>query len=249
MIGLYLRSNLRRIAALAAFALLFLLSGLAARFLVGTEHGQVEMGNLYLVGGYPLVSAMLLLGWMLGRYALVATLVMFAGIVSSDRVNGTMRLYAARPRWVGFLYLKKYLTAALIVFAMSAFLMPAFDMILLGRWAGPATFLLIISYILVYGSLTFLLSVWLRGEVWIAIMLAITAMLWDALIRSGIIAKSAPGIRELVTILLPPQSALFRLETAFGAETPIPWGSFAFVLAYGTIITIAALVSLRIREL
>ena len=249
MIRLYLRSNLRRIAALSAFALLFLLSGLAARFLVGTEHGQVEMGNLYLVGGYPLVSAMLLLGWMLGRYALVATLVMFAGIVSSDRVNGTMRLYAVRPRWVGFLYLKKYLTAAFIVFAMSAFLMPAFDLILLGRWAGPATFLLIISYILVYGSLTFLLSVWLRGEVWIAIMLAITAMLWDALIRSGIIANSAPVIRELVTIILPPQSALFRLETAFGAETAIPWGSFAFVLAYGVIITIAALVSLRIREL
>ena len=249
MMYLYLRSNLRRLAGLAAFAMLFLLSGLAARFLVGTEHGHVELGNLYLVGGYPLVSAMLLLGWMLGRYALVATLVMFAGIVSSDRVNGTMRLYAVRPRWVGLMYLKKYLIAAIIVFAMSAILMPAFDMILLGQWAGPGTFVLIVSYIFVYGSLTFLLSVWFRGEVWIAIILAITAMLWDALIRSGVIAKAAPGFRELVTILLPPQSALFRLETAFGADSPIPWDSFVFVVAYGLIITIAALVSLRIREL
>ena len=249
MMYLYLRSNLRRIAALSAFATLFLLSGLAARFLVGTEHGQVELGNLYLVGGYPLVSAMLLLGWMLGRYALVATLVMFAGIVSHDRVNGTLRLYAVRPRWVGLLYLQKYAIAATIVFAMSAVLMPAFDMILLGRWAGAGTFVLILSYILVYGSLTFLLSVWLRGEVWITIILAITAMLWDALIRSGVIAKAAPGIREAVTVLLPPQSALFRLETAFGAESAIPWDSFAFVVAYGVIITIAGLVSLRIREL
>lgn len=249
MIALYLRSNLRRIFALIGFAILFLLSALMARLLVGTEHGQVELGNLYMVGGYPLVAALLLLGWLLGRYALIASLVMFAGIVSSDRVNGNIRLFAVRPHWIGFLYLKKFLAAAAIVFLLSAVLMPSFDLMLLGRWAGPGTFVLIASYILVYGSVMFFLSVWLRGEVWVTLVLAIVAMLWDAYIRSGKLGNAAPGIREAITVLLPPQSALFQIESAFGAESPIPWAAFLFVIAYGLILIGAALVSLRIREL
>jgi ABC-type transport system involved in multi-copper enzyme maturation permease subunit len=249
VIALFLRTRSRRIAGLVAFAFLFLLSALAARLLVGAEHGQVEMGNLYLVGGYPLVSALLLLGWLIGRYALIATLAMMAGIVSGDRANGTMRLYAVRPVSLGKLYLQKFAACAVVVFVISAVLMPTFDMLLLGRWAGPSTFVLIISYVLVYGSLTFFLSVWLRGEVWVTMMLAILALLWDAVIRSGKLGIAAPGIREAITVLLPPQSALFKIETAFGMESALPWGAFAFVCAYSLILVIAALVSLRLREL
>jgi ABC-type transport system involved in multi-copper enzyme maturation permease subunit len=249
MIGLFLYARWRRIAGLIAFAFLFLFSALAARALVGTEHGQVEIGNLYLVGGYPLVSALLLLGWLIGRYPLIATLAMMAGVVSTDRANGTMRLYAVRPASLGRLYLQKFLAASAVAFVLSAILMPAFDLLLLARWAGPNTFALILSYVLVYGALTFFLSVWTRGEVWITMMLAILAMLWDAVIRSGKLTIAAPGIKEVITVLLPPQSALFKLETAFGAETALPWDSFAFVLAYSAILITAALVSLRIREL
>jgi ABC-type transport system involved in multi-copper enzyme maturation permease subunit len=249
VIGLFLRTRLRRIAGLIAFAFLFLASALAARLLVGTEHGQVELGNLYMVGGYPLVSALLLLGWLIGRYALIATLAMMAGIVSEDRTNGTMRLFAVRPTSLSKLYLLKFAACAAVVFIISSVLMPAFDLLLLGRWAGPSTFVLVLSYVLVYGSLTFFLSVWLRGEVWVTIMLAIAAMLWDALIRGGKLANAAPGIREVITVVLPPQSALFRLETAFGAETAIPWAAFGFVCAYSIILLVAGVVSLRVREL
>ena len=249
MIRLFLRSRLRRIIALLAFALLFLFSALVARTLVGGGHGQVEIGNLYQIGGYPLVSALLLLGWLIGRFPLIAILAMTAGIVSADRRNGTMRLYAARPTSLPRLYLTKFAVAAVVVFAMSIMLMPSFDLLLLARWAGPNTFVLVTSYILVYGSLTFFLSVWVRGDVWITAILAIVAMLWDALLRSGRIAGTAPGFRELITVVLPPQSALFRLESAYGAETATPWGAFAFVVAYSAILTVAALVSLRIREL
>ena len=249
MIRLFLRSRLRRIIALVAFAFLFLFSALLARTLVGGGHGQVEIGNLYQVGGYPLVSALLLLGWLIGRFPLIAILAMMAGIVSADRRNGTMRLYAARPTSLAVLYLEKFAVAAAIVFLISIMLLPGFDLLLLARWAGPNTLVLIASYILVYGSLTFFLSVWLRGDVWVTAILAIVAMLWDALLRSGRMGATAPGIREVITVVLPPQSALFRLESAFGAETATPWGAFAFVAAYGAILTIAALASLRIREL
>lgn len=249
MIRLFLRSRFRRVLVLIGFAVLFLLSGVTARLLVGTDHGHVEVGNLYLVGGYPLVSALLLLGWLLGRYPLIAAVTMVAGLVSNDRVNGYMRLYAVRPNSLGKMYLQRFLAAIAVVFALSAVLMPAFDLLLLGRWAGPTTFVLISSYIMVYGALTFFLSVWMRGEVWMTAVLAILAMLWDATLRSGKIGNAAPGIREGISILLPPQSALFSIETAFGAETAIPWNSFLFVAGYSVILVIGALVSLRIREL
>ena len=149
MILLFLRSRLRRILALLAFAFLFIFSAMVARTLVGTEHGQVEIGNLYLVGGYPLVSALLLLGWLIGRFPLIAILALMAGVVSADRRDGTMRLYAARPTSLAAVYLTKFAVAALVVFAISVVLMPGFDLLLLARWAGPNTFVLIIAYILV----------------------------------------------------------------------------------------------------
>ncbi len=248
MIGLFLRTRAKRIAALVGFALLFLLSALAARTLTGTEHGQVEVGNLYLIGGYPLVSALLLLGWLIGRYPLLAVIVMMAGVVSADRANGTMRLYGARPTSLSKLYLLKFLTAAGVAFVISAVLMPAFDLLLLSRWGGPNTLVLILSYVLVYGALIFFLSVWLRGDVWVAMALAIVAMIWDALSRAGKLADASPGIREVVTILLPPQNALFQIENAYGAETAMPWGSVLYVVVYAAILTVAALVSLRLRE-
>ena len=60
----------RRIVGLLAFALLFISAGLTARMLVG-EEGHVEVGELFLIGGYPVVSALLLLGWLLAQMAIM----------------------------------------------------------------------------------------------------------------------------------------------------------------------------------
>jgi hypothetical protein len=248
MLGLFLRTRVKRILALLAFALLFVIAGATARAMTGGDHGHVEMGELLQVGGYPLVSTLLLLGWILGRYPLIATLVLIAGIVSDDRISGMSRLYSVRPTSLVGIYVLRFLAVALISFTISALLLPGFDLLLLGEWAGPATLVLIVSYIAVYGSLCFLLSVWVRNEVWVALGLSVAAMVWDALLRSGKLAGAAPGIREVVAILLPPQGALFQIESAFGEIAPIPWGSFAYIIAYALILFGAAIVSMRIRE-
>jgi hypothetical protein len=248
MLKLFLRTRVRRVLALMAFGVLFIAAGMTARLLVGTENGRVEMGGLFLVGGYPLVSTLLLLGWLLGRYPLIATLTLMAGVVSEDRVSGMSRLYAVRPTSLSGLYLKRFAVVALLSFALSALLLPTFDLLMLSEWAGYATLILIIAYIAVYGSLCFLLSIWVRNEVWLTLVLAIAAMLWDALLRSGKLASAAPGIREVIAIVLPPQGALFQLESAFGSVQPVPWGAFAYVIAYGAILFGAAAVSLRLRE-
>lgn len=248
MLGLFLRTRMRRVFALIGFALLFIASGVLARVMVGAEHGHVEMGELFQVGGYPLVSTLLLLGWLLGRYPLIATLTLMAGIVSDDRISGMSRLYAVRPASLTGIYARRFLAVGGLAFLLSGLLLPIFDLLLLGQWAGYATLLLVLSYVVVYGSLCFLLSVWMRNEVWMTIVLAIVAMVWDALLRSGKIAGAAPGIREVVAIILPPQGALFQIESAFGELQPIPWGAFAYVMVYGAILFIAAMVSLRLRE-
>lgn len=247
MLALFLRTRMRRVAALTAFAILFIISGFAARALSGgSEH--VEMGELYQIGGYPLVSTLLLLGWLLGRYPLIAAIVLMAGVVSEDRVNGMSRLYAVRATPLAGFYLQRYFVVAAITFALSAVLLPGFDLLMLGEWAGPSTLVLILSYIAVYGSLCFLLSAWFRNEGWITLGLAITAMLWDAVLRADTLETAPAGLRAAITLLLPPQGALFEIETAFGAAQPIPPGAVIYVFAWGAILLAAAFVSLRIRE-
>lgn len=248
MVALFLRTRLRRIAALSAFALLFIAAGLTARILTGAEHGQVELENVYRFGGYPLASALLLLGWLLGRFPLIAILVLSAGMVSDDRISGMSRLYAVRGTSLVGIYLKRFGVIVLAAFALSALLLPGFDLIMLGTWAGHATLVLIASYVAVYGALCFLLSVWFRGEAWLAVALAIAAMLWNALLRAGMLSEAAPGIREVIAVLLPPQGALFQLESAFGSLQPVPWGAFAYIMVYAAVLLAAALASLRLRE-
>jgi hypothetical protein len=248
MLRLFLRTRVRRVFGLIGFALLFLAAGTTARMLVGTHDGHVEMGELFEVGGYPLASTLLLLGWLLGRYPMIAILVLMAGVVSEDRVNGMGRLYAVRPTSLVGIYVQRYFAVTAIAFALSALLLPAFDMLLLGSWAGFATLILIASYVLVYGSLCFALSVWLRNEAWVTLALAIAAMVWNALLRAGTLAQAAPGIREVVAIALPPQGALFQLESAFAEMQPVPWGAFGYVVAHAAILLVAAVVSIRIRE-
>jgi hypothetical protein len=244
---LVLQERSRRIYGLIAFAILFVASGLTARVLVG-EEGHVELGELMTIGGYPLVSALLLMGWLLGRYPLIATLVLVAGIFSADREAGFARLYAVRP--VSFLriYGLRFLTLLAIAFLLSVILLPVFDVIMLGQWAGPATLVLIACYVIVYGSLVAFLSVFSKGEGWIALGLALAAMIWEALRRGRALDQAPPGVKEAVSFILPPQGPLLRIEAAFAELQPIPWVAVAYVLGYALVLLIAAAVFLVDRE-
>ena len=246
--ALTLRARRRRMLALVAFGFLFLAAGLTARVLTGAGSGHVELDRLFEVGGYPLVSTLLLLGWLLGRFGMIAALVMLAGIFSSDRHAGHARLFAVRPVSGIRLYLVRFAVLAGAAFALTAALMPAFDVLMLGHWAGPATFVLIAAYVIVYAGLTALLSVWTRADVWIALVLAITAMVWDALRRADALPIAA-GARDFVGVLLPPQAALFQIETAFAQSQPVPWGAFTYAVVYGFVMLALAAVSITQREL
>jgi hypothetical protein len=246
---LTLRARSRRMLGLAAFGVVFLASGLTARVFTGREHGHIEMDQLFELGGATLVSALLLLGWLIGRFPLIATLVLMAGIFSADRAFGFARLYAVRPRSLVLLYGARFMLLALVAFVMSALLMPAFDYLVLGEWTGSQVFVLIAAQIIVFGGLTALLSVFTRADAWGALFLALVAIVWDGLRRIDFIQGAPPGLRETVSVLLPPQGALMRIEMAFGMMAPVPWDAFLYILLYGALLLVIAGVALTRRTI
>lgn len=247
VVGLTLRARRRRMLALVAFGALFLAAGVTARVIAGQQSEHVEFDRLFQVGGYPLVSALLLLGWLLGRFGMIAAFALLAGIFSSDRHEGHARLFAVRPVSPVALFLARFAALAGAAFLLTAVLMPTFDFIMLGHWAGYPTFVLIGAYVLAYGGLVAVLSVWTRGDAWIAAILAISAMIWDALRRADAL-PIATGARDFIGFLLPPQAALFQIETAFAQSQPVPWGAFLYAATYGLVMLTVAAMTIQYRE-
>jgi hypothetical protein len=249
----FLRQSLlgvrHRIVGLLGFGFIFIAAAATARVLTAGESGHVELDPLFNVGGTTLVSALLLIGWLVGRFPLIAVLVLMTGIFSDDRAHGYTRLYAVRPRSLVLLYGARFLLFTLLAFALSAIVMPLFDIIMLGAWSGASILSLMAAQIIVFGSLTALLSLITRADAWVALFFGIVALIWDALQRAEIIVNAGPGIRQAVSVVLPPQGALLRIEMSFGASEPVPWDAFLYVCMYGALLLLVAGLALTRREI
>lgn len=237
----------RRLLFVGALCVVFLFAAAAASVFLRDEHGDVHIDQLFAVGGYPAASAMLLIGWLIGRLPLIAVLVLMSGMIADDRSNGLARLIAVRPVSPIVVYGVRFALLAAITFLVSAIVMPLFDLLMLGEWAGPATFVLIAAYLLSYGSLLVFLSAWTRGDAWIALLLAIVSISWAALDRVGFLPV-APALADAIAFVLPPQPALFQLEGAFAELEPIPWAAFLYCAGYGVFFLTLAGVSVARRE-
>lgn len=245
--GLELLARRRRILALLAFGALFLAAGITTATL-GREAGHVEMDTLFQLGGYPLISGVLLVGWLIGRFPLAAALVLMSGIVSDDDATGQARLLAARPVAPWLIYGARFIVLGALAFAISAILLPVFDLVMIGEWAGPATLVLIAAHVLVWGGLTTLLSTFTSLDAWLSLLLAVLAMVWASLAEAGM-TPLAPPLAEALLFVLPPVGALFELESAFAGVDPIPWDAFGFAAGYGLVMLLLAAWRLRGREL
>lgn len=246
---LSVRSRVSRLLGLTAFGMVFLLAGATARVFTGADHGHVEIERLFELGGSTLVSALLLLGWLVGRFPMIAVLVLMHGVFSDDRDAGYTRLYAVRPRSLIVLYGARMLLFAGIAFAMSVVFLPGFDLMILNEWSGSGVFALIAAQILVYGSVTALLSAFTRADAWLALLLGILAIVWYALRRIDFFQSTPPLIRETVSVLLPPQGALMRVENAFAGAQPAPADALLYIGTYALLTVIVAGVAVSRREI
>jgi hypothetical protein len=246
--GLTLSARRRRIVLLAVFGIALLAVGSVAAVMGRGPGGRLHLDPLFATGGYPLVSGIILTGWVLGRFPLIAALALVAGLVSDDRATGQIRLLAVRGVSPVAIYGVRLVALMMVAFVLSAVVMPVFDLIMLGTWAGPATLVLIAAQVLVYGSLTALLSVWTRLDAWLALLAALVALAWTALGNAGSLPRW-PVLSHVITLLLPPQNALRALEGAFANVQPIPWNAFWFCAGYGAVMVILAGLALRRREL
>lgn len=244
--ALELAARRRRILALLVAAGLFLAAGAAAATL-GREDGHVEFDRLFQIGGYPLISGMLLAGWLLGRFPLLATLVLMSGVVAADAEDSRARVLAVRPVAPVLLYGARFVVLATAAFVLAALLLPAYDLLLLGAWAGPATLVLVLAHVLVWGGLTALLSVFTRLDAWVTVLLALLALVWTSLGAAGMIPL-APPVADAIAFVLPPQASLLALEGAFADVQPIPWGAFGFSAGYGVVAVLLAGLLLGRRE-
>jgi hypothetical protein len=248
VVGLTLAGRRRRILLLAVFGVALLAVGGLAAVMGRGPGGRLQLDPLFVTGGYPLVSGIILTGWVLGRFPLIAALALVAGLVSDDRATGQARLLAVRGASPVAVYGTRLAALLAVAFVLSAVVMPAFDLIMLGTWAGPATLVLIAAQVLVYGGLTALLSVWTRLDAWLALLAALGALGWAALGNAGILPHW-PVLSHVITLLLPPQNALHALEGAFANVQPIPWDAFAFCAGYSVVAIIVAGLALRHREM
>jgi hypothetical protein len=238
----------RRILLLLAFAAALLGVAASAR-LLSAGAGHAELDRIFELGGPTLGAGYIVFGWIVGRAPLIATLVLLAGLFSQDRATGLARVLAARPNSLLAIYSVRFVALALAAFLFSATLLPLFDLLLLGRWAGASTWLLAAAYVIAYAGLVALLSVFTRADAWIALLLAFLAVAWNALRGAGLLDAIPAGGRQFVTLILPPHGSLLAIENAFGQAAALPWNAFLDVCIYGLMTTILAALALSRREI
>jgi len=238
----------RRILLLFAFAGALLGAAASAR-LLSAGAGHAELDRIFELGGPTLGASYIIFGWIVGRVPLIATLVLLAGFFSRDRASGTARVLAARPVSLVAVYGARFLALVLAAFLFSALVLPLFNILLLGRWAGASTLVLVAAYIIAYAGLVALLSVFTRADAWIALLLAILALAWNALRRAGMLDAIPAGGRQFVSMILPPHGSLLAIENAFGQVSAMPWNAFLDVCIYGLTMAILAVLALARREI
>jgi ABC-type multidrug transport system permease subunit len=184
----------------------------------------------------------------LANLAGLAMLILLAGFVANDRRRGYYRIYFSHPvHPLAFYGLRWILSFMLALISAAVFLMVG-QLVVGGALQGGGEGLLLAAlYALVYGSLIAFLSVALpRGDSVVAIIVFVFSLIWIQVLALGAQPLTAP-LRQAITLVLPPQTALQDIYGALLAGTTA-WTAVAFVVGYAVFWLVAAALLLRLRE-
>lgn len=184
----------------------------------------------------------------LANLAGLAMVILLAGFVSADRRRGFYRILFSHPVRPLALYGVKWGVALLLALLAAALFLVFGQLAAWGEWrGGTAGMGLALLSALVYGGLMAFLSVTLpRGDAAVAVALFVFTFFWLGALGLGAEPFAAP-IRQALTLLLPPQTALQDVYEAL-RDGRTAWGAAAFAAGYGAFWLVAAAVLLRVRE-
>ena len=185
----------------------------------------------------------------LANFAAVTMLILLAGFVAADRRRGYYRIFFSHPTSpLAYYALKWALALGLALLATAVFLVVG----QLAAWGqvrgGAEGLLLALLSALVYGGLMAFLSVALpRGDAWAGVLLFLITYAWLWLLSLGAEPFTAP-LRQAISFVLPPQTALQDVYQAIVSGGSTAWGAAAFAAGYGVFWLVLAGVLLRVRE-
>ncbi|HEX8391901.1 MAG TPA: hypothetical protein VF665_06015 [Longimicrobium sp.] len=237
MIPVMLRGMLPRLAlvALAGWMFYLLEPGFHEH---ATELAGEEVGlNL----GYLGIAASL------SNLSAFSMLILLGGSLSGDRANGWYRMYFAHPTRPLAYYGVQWLLALVLSVAASAVFLVVGQIAAWGEFQGGWSGLwLALLAAISYGGMIAVLSVLIRGDTWVALILYITNYVWLQAISLGV--QPVPGgFADVLALLLPPQLALSDVFDGILAGQ-IAWVPSAYAAGYGLFWLIVAGVLLRMRE-
>ena len=238
MIPLLLRQMRWRLAAVAvaAWALYLLEPGFH-------QHGPAPAD--------PFEAALLApeaLSYTLANLAGLTMLILLAGFIADDRRRGYYRLYFSHPTRPLSFYALRWLLAFAVAMA-AAFLFQVVGQ--LAAWGevrvGPRVLIHPFLFAIVYGGLVAFLSAALpRADAWVALALFFFTDFWlsDAV---QLMQPFTPGVRRLLSFLLPPHVALTEVYLGIVAQQ-VAWGAALYAAGYGLFWMILAGVLVSARE-
>lgn len=204
------------------------------------DHGAIEAGVLAL--GPIGISATL------ANLAGIAMILLFAGTISADRRERYSDLLFSHPTSPLAYYGLRWLICLAIALAAALGLFVFGQILAWGEFRGGWSGLLLpVLSALIFGGLIAFFSTVLRGgEAWVVVILLIPTFFPELL--SLLTRPAAPWLRQLILVILPPQTTAMQdiwQGLLFGT---LEWGAVAFAAGYGLALLLASALIIRQRE-
>ncbi len=184
----------------------------------------------------------------LSNLSAVAMLLLFGGVISSDRREGYYRMYFSHPtRPLAYYGLRWGLSLVVAVAASAVFLVLG-QLAAWGRFEGgwSGIYLALMAAIAYGGLIAFLATVLDRGDVWVALILFFLTYFWFYAVTLGV-APVTGAAGDFLSLLLPPQIALEDIRDGI-LRGEIAWGPSLFATGYGVFWLLIAGLMLKMRD-
>jgi hypothetical protein len=183
----------------------------------------------------------------LAHLAGLSMLVLLAGFVSSDCREGYTRLYFSHPTSPLAYYGLRWALAYAISFGAATLFLVLGQLLAWGRILGGWQGLVLPALAaLVYGGLlAFFSTILPRGDAWLVFLLFLPTFFPEMLTLA--LSGASPTVRQLVLLLLPPQSAIAEVWEGLLLGS-FAWVPAAWAAGYGALFLLAAAAILKLRE-